>query len=106
MRLCFFLFFIGDSDSEEMMERLSVLWIDYRIRQNGAMHRTGSYACMREADFSLVVRRGQPFELLLRFNQYFDQSSDKLSLKFSVAGKCLFIHFLFLVFLYLQKLRN
>lgn len=55
--------------------------------KNGKDHHTGQYDLVeREADRRLVVRRGQPFTIVLNTNHAYDQEKDKISLVFSVKG--------------------
>lgn len=61
--------------------------VDILIAENGKDHHTFDYEMMeRPVDANLVVRRGQPFNLVLKFNRNFDPATDAVSLIFTVAG--------------------
>lgn len=66
---------------------MKVKLIDILIAENGKDHHTFDYEMMeRPVDANLVVRRGQPFHLLLNLNRKFDPAKDAVSLIFTVAG--------------------
>lgn len=57
------------------------------MAENGRDHHTYEYELMeRPVGANLVVRRGQPFNLLLKLNRNFNPTTDALSLIFNVAG--------------------
>ncbi|XP_046450915.1 annulin-like [Daphnia pulex] len=65
---------------------LKVGLVDILIAENGKDHHTFDYEMMeRPVDANLVVRRGQPFNLVLKFNRNFDPATDAVSLIFTVA---------------------
>lgn len=67
---------------------LKVASVDILVPENGKEHYTYDYEMMeRPTGANLVVRRGQPFHLLLKFNRKFDAAVDAVSLIFTVAGK-------------------
>ena len=68
---------------------LKVALVDILIAENGKEHNTYDYEMMeRPTGANLVVRRGQPFHLLLKLNRNFDPATDAISLIFTVAGMC------------------
>ena len=66
---------------------LKVDSVDILIAENGKDHHTFDYEMMeRPVDANLVIRRGQPFNLGLKFNRNFDPATDAVSLIFTAAG--------------------
>ncbi len=69
---------------------LRVLSVDILAGENGADHNTYDYELMeRPTGANLVLRRGQPFNLLLKLNRNFNSVTDAASFIFTVAGKIL-----------------
>ncbi|XP_050529082.1 annulin [Daktulosphaira vitifoliae] len=65
---------------------LVVDWIDYCLEENGTKHKTSKYACMRNEKFGLVVRRGQSFSLIVKFNRVYHIINDSISFVFTCEG--------------------
>jgi hypothetical protein len=66
---------------------LKVDSVDILIAENGKDHHTFDYEMMeRPVGANLVIRRGQPFNLGLKFNRNFDPATDAVFLIFTVAG--------------------
>ena len=67
---------------------LQVRSVDLLTVENGRSHRTFDYELMeRPGGTNLVVRRGQPFQLMLNLNRRFNPQNDGLSFVFLVPGK-------------------
>ncbi|XP_017776383.1 PREDICTED: annulin-like [Nicrophorus vespilloides] len=67
---------------------LIVKQIDPCILPNGTLHNTSKYELMiRKIEPSLVVRRGQPFRLVIDFNRPFDEKLDAISFIFTVIDE-------------------
>lgn len=61
--------------------------VDILISENGRAHNTYDYEMMeRPVGANLVIRRGQPFNLLLKLNRNFDATTDAVSFILIVAG--------------------
>ncbi|KAL1401749.1 hypothetical protein pipiens_006383 [Culex pipiens pipiens] len=78
------------ADLEE--EALEVLSVDSCIGENGEAHRTGRFELMNRSEIDgspsvLVVRRGQPFKLVVHCNRSFDEDRDVISLMLAVDPK-------------------
>lgn len=58
-----------------------------RVEENGAAHHTDQYDLMKGDAPQLVVRRGQPFTLVLHTSKPYKDDAHKISLVFSVKGK-------------------
>lgn len=68
-------------------EFLMVKNFDLQTAKNGKDHHTSQYDLMeRQTGGHLVVRRGQPFTIVLNTNHAYDQQRDKISLVFFVKG--------------------
>ncbi|XP_050435288.1 annulin-like [Adelges cooleyi] len=74
------------SFGRETIGPLVVDWIDYCLEENGSKHRTSKYACMRDTKFGLVVRRGQTFSLIIKFNRVYHIINDSVSFVFTCEG--------------------
>lgn len=55
-----------------------------QVAENGAAHHTAQYHMMKAEKPHLVVRRGQPFTLVLHTSKAFKEDAHKISLVFSV----------------------
>ena len=76
---------------------LKVLSVDILVSENGKDHNTYDYELMeRSTGANLVIRRGQPFHLLLKLNRNFDSASDAVSFIFIVAGEFYYYFYLLL----------
>ncbi|MPC74000.1 Annulin [Portunus trituberculatus] len=58
-----------------------------QVKENGSAHHTDQFHAMKGEKPSLVVRRGQPFTLVLHTSQAYKEEAHKISLVFSVKGK-------------------
>ncbi|GFS07385.1 hemocyte protein-glutamine gamma-glutamyltransferase-like, partial [Elysia marginata] len=73
---------------EPDVKTLTVKSCDFNIKENGKAHNTGSYEISSSwKDPQLVVRRGQPFNIDLKFNREYDPAQDDLKLVFEVGDK-------------------
>ena len=64
---------------------LAVAELDLRVHTNGADHSTGWFQRGLQQK-ALVVRRGQPFQICIRFNRKYTEDRDSISLIFTVDG--------------------
>lgn len=86
LSLIFFGTYKGDEDEEdkkaseeELAKDLHVVSVDVKITENCEKHRTSQYSCTKARKNQdgvslppeLVVRRGQPFRITVKFNQPF-----------------------------------
>ena len=60
--------------------------MDILVNENGKAHKTYDYELMERPLPNLVIRRGQPFHLLLKLNRNFNAETDAISFIFTVAG--------------------
>ena len=60
--------------------------MDILVNENGKAHKTYDYELMERPLPNLVIRRGQPFQLLLKLNRNFNAETDAISFIFTVAG--------------------
>ena len=75
-------------DTEEDGVTLKVVSVDQLIGENGKHHSTFDYELMERGEAAhLVVRRGQPFHLLIKLNRRFEQTDDAVSFIFTVTGR-------------------
>ena len=58
-----------------------------QVAENGAAHHTEQYHVMKADKPRLVVRRGQPFTLVLHTSKAYKEDLHKISLVFSVNGE-------------------
>lgn len=78
-------------DADE--DTFKVQSVDILVSQNGKAHYTYDYELMeRSENAELVVRRGQPFQLLLNCNRDYQPANDAVSLVFTVAGVTLLFY--------------
>ncbi|XP_076449459.1 hemocyte protein-glutamine gamma-glutamyltransferase-like [Babylonia areolata] len=68
-------------------ETLRVEGVDFRVAANTRDHRTDRYDVTEGPDGKLVVRRGQPFIVQLRFSRPYSQQKDDLRLLFETGEK-------------------
>lgn len=91
----------GDEDEEdekaskeELAKDLHVVSVDVKITENCEKHRTSQYSCTKARKNQdgvslppeLVVRRGQPFRIAVKFNQPFLREKHGMQLIF-ITGK-------------------
>ena len=57
------------------------------LKENGSAHHTDQFHAMKAEKPRLVVRRGQPFILVLHTTQAYRDNAHKISLVFSVKGE-------------------
>jgi transglutaminase 1 len=74
--------FSTDSASPDL---LSVVKVDLSVARNGKNHHTDRFDLMKREIPKLVIRRGQPFKLLLHCNRPYNGEKDAISLVFAVA---------------------
>lgn len=67
---------------------LEVKAVKFNIRENSKKHKTDEYY-LCETNKSLVIRRGQTFDIVIEFNKDYDSEKHDLRLVF-LAGKNLF----------------
>lgn len=84
-----FVFAVPTSRRRSFSGPLVVDWIDYCLEENGNKHKTSKYACMQNEKFGLVVRRGQSFSLIIKFNRVYHIINDNISFVFTCEGKIL-----------------
>ncbi|KAK9887423.1 hypothetical protein WA026_022358 [Henosepilachna vigintioctopunctata] len=75
--------------SEEPLKEdiLIIRSIDPCIQENGTSHYTDKYDIMRrEYDPQLVIRRGQPFKIILKLSRKYDPERDGISFIFTADG--------------------
>lgn len=97
----FLAFYKGDEDEEdekaskeELAKDLHVVSVDVKITENCEKHRTSQYSCTKARKNQdgvslppeLVVRRGQPFRITVKFNQPFLREKHGMQLIF-ITGK-------------------
>lgn len=72
--------------SDDGGKTLNVTSVDILVGENGRAHHTYDYELMERPLPNLVIRRGQPFNLLLKLNRNFNPDTDALSFIFTVSG--------------------
>ena len=72
--------------SDDGERPLNVTSVDILVGENGRAHHTYYYELMERPLPNLVIRRGQPFNLLLKLNRNFNPDTDALSFIFTVSG--------------------
>lgn len=77
------------NSAPESSGALRVHSLDFCIDSNGREHHTDKYDAMHRnsvpgLDANLVVRRGQPFRLIINFNRPFDSFRDSISFIFTL----------------------
>lgn len=97
----FFGTYKGDEDEEdkkaseeELAKDLHVVSVDVKITENCEKHRTSQYSCTKARKNQdgvslppeLVVRRGQPFRITVKFNQPFLKEKHGMHMIF-ITGK-------------------
>lgn len=97
----FFCTYKGDEDEEdkkaseeELAKDLHVVSVDVKITENCEKHRTAQYSCTKARKNQdgvslppeLVVRRGQPFRITVKFNQPFLKEKHGMQIIF-ITGK-------------------
>lgn len=97
----FFGTYKGDEDEEdkkaseeELAKDLHVVSVDVKITENCEKHRTAQYSCTKARKNQdgvslppeLVVRRGQPFRITVKFNQPFLKEKHGMQIIF-ITGK-------------------
>ena len=77
---------------------LKVVDVDLRIGENAKAHHTDRYEWTQQretdnvsVDPCLVVRRGEPFDIFIRFDRPFDSSKDDIQLIFDFGNLVLSI---------------
>lgn len=101
LSLIFFGTYKGDEDEEdkkaseeELAKDLHVVSVDVKITENCEKHRTSQYSCTKARKNQdgvslppeLVVRRGQPFRITVKFNQPFLKEKHGMQIIF-ITGK-------------------
>lgn len=82
------------ASKEELAKDLHVVSVDVKITENCEKHRTSQYSCTKARKNQdgvslppeLVVRRGQPFRITVKFNQPFLREKHGMQLIF-ITGK-------------------
>lgn len=61
--------------------------VNLRVAENAEQHRTENYELTKQADPVLVVRRGDPFKVILELSRHYNPDRDALSFVFTVRGE-------------------
>ncbi|KAK2155751.1 hypothetical protein LSH36_232g01006 [Paralvinella palmiformis] len=84
-----------DAISEEEKSALKVLDINFNVEENAQRHHTEKYEITewrtdpsgRSLPPQLVVRRGEPFDILIKFDRAYDTYKDDIKLVFTTGKK-------------------
>ena len=83
----------GTGDFKNKVEEvlLKVVGVDLMIAANAKAHHTDRYESTQVVilDPHLVVRRGEPFDIVIRFDRPFDSSKDDIQLIFDFGNLAL-----------------
>ena len=81
--------FLPDAKSDEEKQALRVASVDFNVAANAAAHHTSAYELTEERVENgnkiipqLVVRRGQPFDIVIKFDRAYDKEKDDLRIVF------------------------
>ena len=67
-----------ESSSEATTEPLIVQSVDYLVAENAIHHHTNDYEITQSKEARLVIRRGHPFEVNVKFNRPYDAEQDQV----------------------------